>query len=831
MAKAVAELGDPIQHITQWIAEEKALAEDKMILDQLKADGHQIKTQKAIKYDDLLKLLDDFEVEEGKKPGPYPSTIYGSATLLGKPFKVTPKKKVLDKNLGLKYKTWKQATGGGHVNADWIHPDDYYAEEFQVKVSKRIETVRTQKARGLIALEELAGEYFPAVPYFVLVQDESQLASFCYAESAPIPYPVFARGCPRDACHGFVDSVIIHEPTDLIDLFDKIRAVDPDGEMLVMKPIDAYCSGIYTPGMLAFGPGNDAATAGRSAYTLRVPSAEIAPKSLLKLARVTESPYFEVVCDKPAHIAPGQGHDTPSAECVKLVQLRNGPEVTTASDYIPETMVVQHVIEAEGDLLEWREKCANLPEGTVVYHPGGTPLSHYSVHCVLNKIPCVITHKPVVGQTIEPPKGSNAGAIVPEAVAHGIYAGTCLPISFEMALRTMLAGLHLYPLNQNRLGSFLVGIAAAQSLRLGFAACLGEYRHRANPKGLQRRQIFHESWGNVFGGRKLMTTAGRAFLFGYWRGSYGGPTWGECAVKFLSLWDAIVNLQKHPSDAECANAVVEALNETTNLVHNNGWLFNKFSDSNLMNQAARGEAKFYVESIPALYTAIAMAEQIPMPAGKFNPWRSVRKQDWKKQYLRALAKKKDTITTRHYSYLRRRRRQQMSDKTKSILTQLAQKHGIPLEPEAPKEVKPAPPIVITPKVAPMVVDMPKPEPWAVTKVKKALSLKSWDIQACSYGDDTHVLHVQYRKQGTKHYKKANINMGNASWEKWLAYKKNHATSRKSFAGTETPYWELVLGEIDKPMPLLCLPSYKGEDGKWVESHELGSLETFGIEIA
>ena len=459
---------------------------------------------------------------------------------------------------------------------------------------------RTQKARGIFALRHdpismiLGGN----TPKFALIQTHSDLENFiqkwlehCTAEGwTTSQKPMFCRPCPVRPRHGFVDSGPVKSPTEIRELWQEAIANDPEAELLVMPPIAASLSAIYTPTSISYGPGNDGATAGNDSQMIfhGEPAEDVLTRiSDGKGIADGEVPYVEVVYDDESDAKP------------RIVQVRSGPKLSQDPNFVPYPIVVKEVIQPNGeDLIEWEKRAAKFSEGTVVWHPGGNKASHYAIHCDNNNIPYITTFEPEVGETIAPT--AEKPPLDVKQFYNGIMAGTALDIDFQDSVRLMLFGLHTSAFNSTPLSWKIAGMAAMQCLRLGSAACLGEYRHhqRRNNR-LPRRQIFHNAFDDFFGHQKRMITAYRSFAHTRWRSGYGGLAWAECAYQNMFLWLEMLEFMKEPSESR-ARHIMDAFNRAVNVAHNGGWLFNKFAPAKLMDQAAAGEPCFLIESLPAI---------------------------------------------------------------------------------------------------------------------------------------------------------------------------------------------------------------------------------------
>ena len=457
---------------------------------------------------------------------------------------------------------------------------------------------RTQKARGLVRLrvEDNAPLYGGQTPDFALVQTQQDLDNLIHSwlthcdgeDWSASERPLFCRPCPVRPRHGFVDSGPVSSPAEMRALWAAAQAADPEAEMLVMHPVQASCSAIYTPTSISFGPSNDGATAGEDSQILfhgPPPGSTLERLSTGKGIAENEVPYVEVVYDQ-------EGKSN-------VVQVRSGPPISAPPDYIPFATKVTEVVQPNGeDLIQWEQRAASFSPGTVIHHPGGNRASHYAIHCINNKIPYITTFTPEVGDIIEPVEEIPPPDV--EQFFFGIMAGTSLKIPFEDAVRLMLFGLHTSALNSTPFSWKIVGMAAMQCLRLGSAACLGEYRHHQRTKRLARHQIFDNAFEDFFGHQKQMITAYRSFAGTRWRSGYGGPKWAECAHQNMFLWVEMLEFMKNPSPTGLKHTL-DAFNRAVNVAHNGGWLFNKFAPGGMMDAAANGAPSFFVGAIPAVF--------------------------------------------------------------------------------------------------------------------------------------------------------------------------------------------------------------------------------------
>jgi hypothetical protein len=317
----------------------------------------------------------------------------------------------------------------------------------------------------------------------------------------------------------------------------------------------------------------------------------------VKAAGVTAPavPYLEFV---GRHQATGAG--LAEKQPLYIVQLRGGPAVgSLGPDYCPETIKVKQVVQAKGDLIEWKETCEKFKPGTVVLHIGGNMSSHYAIHCVEHDIPIFTSGKivPEVGETVEAIPVKKAEKDI-DAVIKGLAIGVNYPIDYESAVLIVLGSLH-NSLNFDIDESRLFGVAVMMALKLGFAACFGEARHKQK-NGLQRHQVYEKAWADIASHVKKFNEARGLFYKQKWTPGFGGKAWGKCADATADLWNATVNLVR-VKKKESLTAVVDALNVVINCAHNNGWWFNKFISAAWFDTAVNSPASPLIVTMRHIY--------------------------------------------------------------------------------------------------------------------------------------------------------------------------------------------------------------------------------------
>jgi hypothetical protein len=481
---------------------------------------------------------------------------------------------------------------------------------------------RTQKAQGVSVLSAMQGVH--SLPHRI-VQSESEVGmQFNRLAMSIESDDIFARPCPVTPRHGFVDSQPVRSVDEAMAIWSKAVEADPDAEMILMPRVNAICNGIYTGNYLALGPGHDGATGGKQSFGIRTAKGAFSP-DLLNAAgiKVNEGhgPYVEVV-----YGTVGQSTNHPIAY---VTQLRDGPMTEGTQEFIPNDMdilEVYHPIQSDfDDLLSWEKKAREMSgrKGLVVWHPQGNIACHMAIHCVINNIPYLTRDdEPKVGDHIT---GDELSVDLndPMAMRDGLEIGSYIDMPFVDALSVSLFGLHQSNFNRTALGSKLLGASAAYCMRLSTAACLGELRHKRH-KGSDsffhhdRNIVFKRAWTDMFTSQKMMGVALKSFFTKQWKSGYGGVAWGVCTMKNMELWDASLALHRSP-DMERFKEVVARLNDSINTIHNNGWLFNKFTNPQIMDAAANSRPDFVINSGLAIYKTLTAVR--PEDTG----WKNARK--------------------------------------------------------------------------------------------------------------------------------------------------------------------------------------------------------------
>lgn len=483
----------------------------------------------------------------------------------------------------------------------WTYSHEGYACTFPNKVVKP----KTQKAAGMWALRKhIGGHMNVAMPLHTLALDAKE-------KDIPVEeYPLFARPCPIQPRHGFVDSRVVKDWDELKVVLDETKAADPEGEVMLLKFIPSVLNAVLVPNLLTIGEGNDGATAGHNTITFPLngivgvqlsncfPDANINPKK--------QDPYLEVVYKKD--------------ESYFLTQLRSGPKLEGSSvDYLPRTMEVMGVIKVDPkmDLLKWEELIEGYKDnkGVVVYHPGGSPADHFSVHARTYEIPVCITFNPKVGETITE---ALTVPLDPLNVLKGIVVGDMMVLKHnthgdgvtdcQKAVSLLLHTLH----HSGGIGgdqSWWLGVGVAFMLRYGTIALKGEARHVKSPY-VGRDTVYAKTLPFPLQ-RQRASTPGLVNIlrYGNFSGAVGGIKWAQCGNATSKLFDAVGLLAKDPS-TDTVNGLVRAFNFAVNQAHNGGWWLNKFIASNAFNEIQHGELSYTLGMVPFLWRVKEFSDTI-----------------------------------------------------------------------------------------------------------------------------------------------------------------------------------------------------------------------------
>jgi len=512
------------------------------------------------------------------------------------------------------------------------------------------EQFKTQKANGINHLSLVAQSLGRGIEWL----SSSILSAKTVAESEETRRMLlnqfignaFGRPCPVRPRHGFVDSrPIKYEPGDYAMFMEDARNMalevleaDPEGEIAFCNYIPADCNAILTESGVTIGPGNDGATAGRNAINIPIPSPGlpeiIAQKKDRFGVREGEAAYLEFVDADDNYLT--------------LTQVRAGPKVEIADDYIPYSIKVGSyvTVNPEMNLLEWEAETKKYStyRNFVVYHPGGSINSHFGVHCVINKIPYITSKEPAIGERLQ--KNSNVSwqqedydyvaklARKYDALNHGRF----FTKNSSKYASFVLGGLHAVGSLMQSRSEYSFRVVAASMVagaRLFNAVSTGEVRHaHDNTLGdSPAREFWNEAnlretalsghhsrnaiYERALTDKNFMDSAADRVLGSYycysqpeWGDSYGGIPWAQCAASSFKFSKALAEFLLDPNQETITKALNE-FNVLVNLAHNNGWWLNKVLNADQLQRCSNFPATSVINS-----TAYKIISAPALPAGR-----------------------------------------------------------------------------------------------------------------------------------------------------------------------------------------------------------------------
>jgi hypothetical protein len=408
---------------------------------------------------------------------------------------------------------------------------------------------------------------------------------------------IFARPCPISPRHGFVDSRVISSRKQLEDLLIEVKAADSKGEIILAPFIEAeYSAVLCSNGFLSVGPGHDGATSGTNSIAFPVAPVIISNKVRFASGLSSKSTIFiEGVIKKDP---PRNANIAAYPKTFYVTQLRGGPNINVMNDFIPSDLVVKKIVVPHNNLLKWESDVKDFKAGTVVYGKGHTLTSHAAIHCVINKIPFITSFEPKINQSLKP-SSQDKFIFNKESFLKGVHVGLYGNINKRKMLHFAAIVLHNWTyLRCSEHSSWLLGIAACYTTRILAALSYGEYRH-CNKKTVKLKNIAsHKTRQSVYSSVLDPSTFSLYIKNAYkikkdflnkdkFRRGFGGKTWSEAIKHSIIMWNAIIDLQNSKvSSTIKINKLISLINKSVNLVHNNGWLFNKISDQNTMKKIA-----------------------------------------------------------------------------------------------------------------------------------------------------------------------------------------------------------------------------------------------------
>lgn len=421
--------------------------------------------------------------------------------------------------------------------------------------------------------------------------DAGDLRTAVLTAALTVGRPLAVRFCPVTPNHGGgMDSAFDVSFARAVALAEEAAEVEPEGEVVLMRALDAVLNGILTPSSITVGVGHDGATAGKKSKVFALTQASLDWAHGVIAAE--EVPFIESVATRG-----DQGLRT------WLVQARSGPRVPATLRYVPEDLVVArvHYVYDTTDMVTWADTLDRLPPNTVIVHRGGNLSSHYAVHAVLARVPFLCEGPwPHVGDRMPAEEGTRC-ELDPDRVSQGFEAAMLQPLGDGgSAAHSAVFTLHnlVALLGQGPQGSYMAGAACCYLIRLGMAACLGELRHATRSTTSRER-----AYQGVLGGtwthhRHRMAAARYVFWYGRWEVGFGGPRWAVIADHTQALDRACVAALKDP--AQWATAL-KSLNAFVNLVHNGGWFLDKFVDGDTGAAIAGGQVEALLQGAYCSY--------------------------------------------------------------------------------------------------------------------------------------------------------------------------------------------------------------------------------------
>lgn len=433
---------------------------------------------------------------------------------------------------------------------------------------------------------------------------------------------VFARPCPLNPRHGFVDSKLIADHDSLIEMVNSIKKEDRDGELILTLFINEpeYNAVLTSSGLLSIGKGHDGATSGKSSIAIPVKPWSNIPSNLLQLAGLKndDNIFIEAVFPKNR-----DGDEIP----FQLTQIRGGPSVSPVADFIPKEITVVDVALPDDNLLRWEKIVKSFEPGTVVYGRGHTLASHAAVHCIINNIPFITSFHPTIGQKLTPIESVPIYNTDKFLLAVHTSIKKDYPLNVMLHLSASILHNWAYIRNSEH-ASWLLGVSATYMCRVLLALCYGEYRHARNQnmfKNLPREDVYE----NVISPDKFLKYMSRALSIAdsfvdkkkFPSPEFGGSRWSRAMRMCIKVWNSIVHIQNTKLNNLSANRLVNNINKTTNLVHNNGWLFDKISTTSILNKISKEPNQTMFELSDYVFDLYQSVNEAA-PIKKFKPAKS-----------------------------------------------------------------------------------------------------------------------------------------------------------------------------------------------------------------
>lgn len=465
----------------------------------------------------------------------------------------------------------------------------------------------TQKARGINALETF--KYWFGGIHCI---DQIIFSAKEDLSDKIIPLPVFARPCPTQPRHGFVDSRVVSTTKQLQDLCAETLAADPNGELVLMPVISSTHSAVLANSLLSVGRGNTGVTGGGKAITLPVINSmaiQRARKYAIEQKLITndEALFLELVYD-----------GFKEKQC-KIVQARSAPAgaVIASPDFIPRDMTIKKVVQPDPEeinLLDWEKQMKKMdPNGTVVYLPDTSLSSHLAIHAITNEITVLTNpdYTPTVGDNLK--KSTETHHVDYTNVLDGFQKAINLTmpsdinpeIWFGQVAKNVLALTHntVALLSENK--GFEIGVAAGLLSKVTFMLGAGEaryYKGKSHDESEREKRYIKAFQAPSELINKAIDSHNKFVDMDAWGGSYGGTKWASIVAGGIKVWNAALSGN--------VNALILEMNKTIQLQHNSSWFMNKIVGYDEYTHASQDAAAYAIRIAPALYEILVALESV-----------------------------------------------------------------------------------------------------------------------------------------------------------------------------------------------------------------------------
>ena len=415
---------------------------------------------------------------------------------------------------------------------------------------------------------------------------------------------------------------------------------DPDGCIIVQPFCEADASAVVSPYAHAvIGAGHDGVTAGSDSLQIIINLADAtSPRPANALSALGIDPskvqleFVSKLNDTIDNAMRGSIKDGITFDKNHIVQLRGCPEghmpikaaphpfTLSGSIVDGKTTVTQVITLTDGGDDEMARLEQTLREmdditGVIVAHPSGSQGSHHAGQCLAWGVSYVISDSPKVGDTWVEVDGwvIDDPTIEPAPFDHHHWQ--------EHFMQGLGVGLTRFTRQQGWLSNhfhqflgsnvmrnpadtaYFAGVFAGFLPNAILSVSMGEMRHASHRKkntlpidavtfAALNKGVNHNAW--VSGNRKhyytliedrpltLKSMAGQldwlATMYSSgWEGGYGGMNYMKSTAKGLAIIRAVLAYNKESSKDNFL-ALLGAVNDAENIVHNNGFFLNKFLD-------------------------------------------------------------------------------------------------------------------------------------------------------------------------------------------------------------------------------------------------------------